>query len=273
MANWCQNRFTVHGAPDAVLAFIDQATGGNPDDLAAFEFHNLRPMPASMKGGNAWFRLQRFGLLAAMIYFPKADEAFSELTLDKISEGRFPAPRTRAEARDALEAFEVRNAFELGELRMLGRTWRNNVAKYGVGEAHAWRICYWGCKHDLERQVGGGYEQGDPYATVEFDTAWNPPSELFKYLVTSYPDIQFKGYFQEPGNGVYGCWGNEWEGVVVDLDREGARAISDWPFHIEDVADEDITEAEDGPLATGAMVSGSATPTTMPPTAGPRPGP
>ena len=72
-----------------------------------------------------------------------------------------------------------------------------NKAKYGHAHWYDWRLANWGTKWDAcEIQFT---DETDEYACFYFETAWCPPTELFRSYAEEHPDVVFLNEYDEEG--------------------------------------------------------------------------
>jgi hypothetical protein len=96
-----------------------------------------------------------------------------------------------------------------------------NIQKYGFPDWYMWRIANWGTKWDARV---GDYEDHNPNEIyVQFETAWSPPENFFKWFVDQYPNAYFRNEYDEEGMAFEGyCENSQAEGFVEeswDLDN------------------------------------------------------
>ena len=68
-----------------------------------------------------------------------------------------------------------------------------------------WRNDNWGTKwnlvpnHDGDLTAYMTVEDGEDYISLEFDTAWSPPSGIYEAIVEKYPDLDINWFYREDG--------------------------------------------------------------------------
>ena len=68
-----------------------------------------------------------------------------------------------------------------------------------------WRNDNWGTKwnlvpnHDGDLTAYMTVEDGEDYISLEFDTAWSPPSGIYEAIVEKYPDLEINWFYREDG--------------------------------------------------------------------------
>ena len=68
---------------------------------------------------------------------------------------------------------------------------------------YGWNIDHWGCKWDATPNT---WDRDGDVITINFDTAWSPPTELYEYLVAN--DWDVTAYYYEPGMAFCGSYDN-----------------------------------------------------------------
>ena len=84
-----------------------------------------------------------------------------------------------------------------------------NIKKFGHANWYDWRLANWGTKWDASEVCFT--EEDDTCATIRFDTAWSPPTELLQWYAEQNPDVIFVNTYDEEGMGFEGfeCNGPE----------------------------------------------------------------
>ena len=84
-----------------------------------------------------------------------------------------------------------------------------NKAKYGHADWYSWRLAHWGTKWDACEV--DFISEDDESATIRFDTAWSPPTELLAWYAQQNPEVIFVNEYDEEGMGFEGfeCNGPE----------------------------------------------------------------
>ena len=77
-----------------------------------------------------------------------------------------------------------------------------NKEKFGHSDWYSWRLANWGTKWDaIEVDF---IEEDDESATIRFDTAWSPPTDLLQWYAEQNPDVIFINQYDEEGMGFEG---------------------------------------------------------------------
>lgn len=77
------------------------------------------------------------------------------------------------------------------------------IAQYGAANWYDWSIANWGTKWSPDSDVIVNIHDDD-FIRYEFDTAWSPPSGIYRILVDRYPDLIISWLYNEPGAGFAG---------------------------------------------------------------------
>lgn len=139
-----------------------------------------------------------------------------------------------------IDAFQSENPFELirpcpAELDKEGaHTWGGEnkdkyegIRKYlketyGYENGYDWRVANWGTKWDA-----CDIQQLDDYSFA-FNTAWSPPTDLYRWIAKNYPGARFDFTFEEGGVGFEGdgtVWDGEFNEEVRDFVYDDEEAI------------------------------------------------
>jgi hypothetical protein len=93
-------------------------------------------------------------------------------------------------------------------------------AKYGYESAYDWHCGEWGTKWDVDTNV---YVDGTSTVSVNFDSAWSPPIELYRWINRNYPEVRLEWTYEEGGVGFQGegsCEGDFFEDITSDYQYE-----------------------------------------------------
>lgn len=71
------------------------------------------------------------------------------------------------------------------------------IAKYGYPNEYEWNIANYGTKWDVMDVYYSDLDEDTMELTLEFDTAWTPPTGFYEHLVSLGWEIS--GYYWEPG--------------------------------------------------------------------------
>lgn len=84
-------------------------------------------------------------------------------------------------------------------------------ALYGAADWYDWQVTHWGTKWDVEATISNDshpennpvflskLQAGDRTVTINFDSAWAPPSPAIKRLAEQFPNTNIYHVFDEPG--------------------------------------------------------------------------
>ena len=75
------------------------------------------------------------------------------------------------------------------------------IKKYGTDNWYDWNVKNWGTKWDCSSSECGYQTDNESYFSVNFDSAWSPPTGWFHKIVEMYPKLNFKLSYSETG-----CW-------------------------------------------------------------------
>jgi hypothetical protein len=75
------------------------------------------------------------------------------------------------------------------------------IKKYGTDNWYDWNVSNWGTKWDCSSSECGYQTDNESYFSVNFDSAWSPPTGWFHKVAEMYPKLNFKLSYSETG-----CW-------------------------------------------------------------------
>jgi hypothetical protein len=75
------------------------------------------------------------------------------------------------------------------------------IKKYGTDNWYDWNVKNWGTKWDCSSSECGYQTDNESYFSVNFDSAWSPPTGWFYKVAQMYPKLNFKLSYSETG-----CW-------------------------------------------------------------------
>lgn len=117
---------------------------------------------------------------------------------------------------------------------------------------YGWRTQNWGTKWDAESLHV--LEENDESITFDFDTAWSPPSALYRFMADEFPELNMEFEYVEYDNDFagqgyvnYGDFGEQDTDPpsrthVPDDDEEAAAEFDEMFADLIEVADEDKIE-------------------------------
>lgn len=165
MPNYIKNRLTIKGknAKDIIQKHLD-----NEGD---FDFNTIDRMPDDLRIDSGPMTRDGIDLYLASISSP--DEIFDEL-----------------------EVKELKKKYEgkLEDIIELGKRAFENIEKYGYSTWYEFATHRWGTKWNAgETKVDGD--------TIEFLTAWTPPTPIIQKLAEMHKDLSFEHEWADEDNG------------------------------------------------------------------------
>ncbi len=222
MPNHTANNFTVTGPVADVKRFLKQAAGSDKE----LSFNSLLPLPTVLKSVTAPVRIQTQA---------EIDATWAEWNKRK-DEGK-------------LEKWELEQGRPMG-LGVTQETYDTLMKEHGVSNWYDWSVLNWGTKWDCYdvREWNIAVADEEMSATIYYETAWSPATQLWLTVSQQYPTLTFFHEFADEGGGFLGdetihngtvIEENEYEwdeddGITL---REGLGR--DWP------EDEEVTEVKE----------------------------
>jgi hypothetical protein len=80
--------------------------------------------------------------------------------------------------------------------------------EYGAANWYDWCLSRWGCKWDAHFVEYCGLSEEFGEARLSFDTAWNPPEEIYAWIRRNFPEIHINWFYKEEGMQIAG-WLND----------------------------------------------------------------
>jgi len=160
MPNWCENQVTISGAMKELKRFL---TDCGYFDGHQFSFQRLLPMPEELEG------------------------------ISQYTENGKECYRRKETLLDESEVALLRDKY--GAVYWYDWNIQNWGTKWDIGSNDA----NWDCDSDYFSSSHSNISD-DEYAdiAVHFDTAWGPPEELYRYLISKYA-LDFDWFYKEPG--------------------------------------------------------------------------
>jgi hypothetical protein len=96
------------------------------------------------------------------------------------------------------------------------------IEKYGTNDWYEWAVKNWGTKWDCYDVTSWDItENGDnSSATIYYETAWSPATQMWEKVSRDYPTIQFFHEFADEGGGFVGNQLIQNGDIVEDNDYE-----------------------------------------------------
>lgn len=166
MPNHVSTNLYVSGESEAVKAFVVAATANG-----GFDFENLLPMPAELRGTSSPVRI--------------------------LTDEEYAAAKAKF---DALPADDFMKDFGIGGITQA--THDALVAKYGCADWYKWALKHWGTKwgaYDANEFTFIQNSDGSLTAKVHYETAWSPASPFYEVVSKQFPSLTFKHEFADEG--------------------------------------------------------------------------
>ena len=187
MPNHVNNTLAVEGDPKLVQDFINKATENGKTE---FSFQNLYPMPDELKirSGSA--------ISNAVDYYKCISgdiDTLNKWCSYECIKVYFPKLADLGEMRSIvigymLEDLDNEDLYE-GSLAI------SNMQKYGCQDWYSWRNKHWGTKWDCydveDTFCDSTNKDGIREAYWNFDTAWDMPRGLIRFLTRQFPELVF----------------------------------------------------------------------------------
>ncbi len=165
MPNHTANNFTVTGPVADVKRFLKQAAGSDKE----LSFDSLLPLPTVLKGSTAPVRIQPQEEINATW-----DEWYK-----RKDEGK-------------LEKWELEQGRPMG-VGITQATYDTLMKEYGVSNWYDWSVLNWGTKWDCYdvREWNIAVADEEMTATIYYETAWSPATQLWLTVSQQYPTLTF----------------------------------------------------------------------------------
>ena len=222
MPNHTANNFTVTGPVADVKRFLQQAAGSDKE----LSFNSLLPLPTVLKTVTAPVRIQPQEEINATW-----DEWYK-----RKDEGK-------------LEKWELEQGRPMG-LGITQETYDTLIKEYGVSNWYDWSVLNWGTKWDCYdvREWNIAVADEEMTATIYYETAWSPATQLWLTVSKQYPTLTFFHEFADEGGGFLGDEtihnGTVIEENEYDWDEDDGITLREglgryWP------EDEEVTEVKE----------------------------
>jgi hypothetical protein len=182
MPNHTANNFTVTGPVADVKRFLKQAAGTDEE----LSFDSLLPLPIVLKDVTSPVRIQTQSEIdATWAEWRKNKE-------DKSDTGPM-----------GVNSFDSDKPFGLG---ITQETYDTLMKKYGTSNWYDWSVLNWGTKWDCYnvREWNIAVADTEMTATIYYETAWSPATELWLTVSQQYPTLTFFHEFADEGGGFLG---------------------------------------------------------------------
>lgn len=178
MPNHTANNFTVSGPIEDVEQFLKHAKGTDNE----LSFNSLLPLPTVLKAVSVPVRIQPQEEINA---------AWDEWYKRK-DEGK-------------LEKWELEQGRPMG-VGITQETYNTLMKEYGVSNWYEWSVQNWGTKWDCYdvREWNTAVADKEMTATIYYETAWSPATQLWLTVSKQYPTLTFFHEFADEGGGFLG---------------------------------------------------------------------
>lgn len=222
MPNHTANNFTVTGPVADVKRFLKNATGSDKE----LSFDSLLPLPTVLKDVTSPVRIQTQS---------EIDATWAEWNKRK-DEGK-------------LEKWELEEGRPMG-VGITQETYDTLIKEHGVSNWYDWSVLNWGTKWDCYdvREWNIAVADDEMTATIYYETAWSPATELWLTVSQQYPTLTFFHEFADEGGGFLGDEtihnGTVIEENEYDWDEDDGITLREglgryWP------EDEEVTEVKE----------------------------
>jgi Ferredoxin-like domain in Api92-like protein len=222
MPNHTANNFTVTGPVADVKRFLKQAAGTDKE----LSFNSLIPLPTVLRNVSSPVRIQPQEEINATW-----DEWYK-----RKDEGK-------------LEKWELEQGRPMG-LGITQDTYNTLIKEYGVSNWYDWSVLNWGTKWDCYdvREWSIAVADEEMTATIYYETAWSPATQVWLTVSQQYPTLTFFHEFADEGGGFLGDEtihnGTVIEENEYDWDEDDGITLREglgryWP------EDEEVTEVKE----------------------------
>ena len=187
MPNHVTNIIKIEGNPARIKA-VFEAIKNDEYGLGSIDFNKLVPMPPELdieEGSQTKRGLKAYQDFIEVYTFNGKKEDFDLLNIPEKSEQAF---------------LRVHPDIDQTEWK-LGKQAFQNQQKYGAATWYKWRTRNWGTKWNAYGYEGGVQFDGK---TLQFLTAWAPPTPIVEKLAAMYPDLDFVHQWADEDIG-YNC--------------------------------------------------------------------
>jgi hypothetical protein len=185
--NHVTNIIKIEGNPARIKA-VFEAIKNDEYGLGSIDFNKLVPMPPELdieEGSQTKRGLKAYQDFIEVYTFNGKKEDFDLLNIPEKSEQAF---------------LRVHPDIDQTEWK-LGKQAFQNQQKYGIPTWYKWRTRNWGTKWNAYGYEGGVQFDGK---TLQFLTAWAPPTPIVEKLAAMYPDLDFVHQWADEDIG-YNC--------------------------------------------------------------------
>lgn len=200
MPNWVRNEITMNGPQESIDAAIALLRNKDKTSGEAIDFNNIIKMPESLNvvaGGGDMDYVALY--LATLSGSERNAVALKLYEVPTSFYGNYFKKYIRAfntpvsdERRQQLEAHykEEYKAINPASVEAVGKTYIENILKYGADTWYDWCCNNWGTKWGACES----YIEGN---RISFDTAWSAAIPVMKKLSEMVPDVSFRHEFAD----------------------------------------------------------------------------
>lgn len=229
MPNWVRNEITMSGPRESIDAAIALMRSKDETSDEAIDFNNIIKMPESLNivaGGGDRDYVALY--LATLSGSERNAVALKLFEVPTSSSGNYFKKYIRAfntpvsdERRQQLEAHykEEYKAIAPASVEAVGKTYIENILKYGADTWYDWCCNNWGTKW-------GACESRIEESRISFDTAWSAAIPVMEKLSEMVPDVSFRHEFADEDIGSNcGYFVYEAGQIVDEYLPEGEEAV------------------------------------------------
>lgn len=197
MPNWVTNNIEIEGSESEIVRLVEFVKSDESD----FDFNKIIPMPKSLdiESGSSnyqdiyWYLSERG---------TKSMGEVKANPLSKLINSLWGMDEAKKQAEENGASYET------------GKQLCDNYTKYGATTWYDWRWTNWGAKWNAREPY---VEASGKWATIEFETAWSMPENIFRELCKKFPHLTMNGVFadEDIGNNC-GTWENDNGELIVD---------------------------------------------------------
>ena len=195
MPNWVTNRLIVSGNDKDIKQLFNNIKGDEAEQL--IDFNKIIPMPESLDitsgsvtDESIFWALSKMNDEEIQRHIENLSRAPNILHENLLSslQSRFQIKDLARIEKNANEFVPDEDMKKLGikDYEALGKTYLENLEKYGYTTWYDWCVANWDTKwnaHDC-------YSLDDH--SIEFQTAWSTPERIIKTLSEKYPSLEFE---------------------------------------------------------------------------------
>lgn len=195
MPNWVTNKLNVSGNKDEIKKLFNSIKG--EDEEQVIDFNKIIPMPdslditsGSITDESIFWALSKMKDEEIKIHIDNLKNAPDLLNRNLLNslQNRFSIkdlPRIKEKAKKFVPDEDMKK-LGITDYESLGKTYLQNLEKYGCTTWYDWCIANWNTKWNAHNC----YLLDDH--SIEFQTAWSTPENIIKVLSEKYPSLEFE---------------------------------------------------------------------------------